>query len=203
MAAPPPRDASPAPPSGQPPATPVRPRKSAELRREEILAIAVRHFAEGGYRGTSTEAIAREAGISQPYLFRLFPTKRQLFLDCSDRACEHVAAVFRRVAAEVPAAQRLERMGRAYVEELLPERHEIQLLMQSYAAAADRDIQEHVRTRYGQLVEEVAALAEVEPGETFTFFAHGMLLNIVATLDLPAIAGSERWAAQWTAFKES
>jgi AcrR family transcriptional regulator len=192
MATPTPRDSSPAAPA----------RKSAEVRREEILAIAVRHFAEGGYRGTSTEAIAREAGISQPYLFRLFGTKRRLFLDCSDRACDHVAAVFRRVAAEVPPAQRLERMGRAYIEELLPERHEIQLLMQSYAAAADREIQEHVRSRYGELVEEVAALAQVEPGETFTFFAHGMLLNIVATLDLPAIAGSERWAAQWTHLKE-
>src|SRR5215217_7466471 len=183
-------------------AQPTRIRKSAEQRREEILAIAVRHFAEGGYRGTSTESIAREAEISHPYLFRLFPTKRQLFLDCSDRACAHVAEVFRRVAAEVPPEQRLERMGRAYIEELLPERHEIQLLMQSYAAAGDPDIQPHVRARYGQLVEEVAALAEVEPGETFTFFAHGMLLNIIATLDVPAIAGTERWAAQWTALGE-
>ena len=57
-------------------------RKSAEVRREEIVGIALRHFAEGGYHGTSTEAIAREAGISQPYLFRLFRTKRELFLAC-------------------------------------------------------------------------------------------------------------------------
>jgi AcrR family transcriptional regulator len=173
-------------------------RKSADERREEILAIALRHFAEAGYRGTSTEAIAREAGISQPYLFRLFRTKRELFLDCADRAREHVAAVFRRVAAEVPAEKRLARMGRAYVEELLPERHEILMLMQSYAAAADPEIQPHVRAGYGEMVEEVARLADVEPRQTFDFFAHGMLLNVVAALDLPAIAGSERWAAQWT-----
>src|SRR3954462_6395538 len=94
-------------------------RMSAGERREEILAIAVRHFAEGGYRGTSTEAIAREAGISQPYLFRLFRTKRELFLHCSDDACSPVASVFRRVAAEVPPPERLKRMGRAYIEELL------------------------------------------------------------------------------------
>jgi AcrR family transcriptional regulator len=181
------------------PAESSRTRKSAPERREEILAIAVRHFAEGGYRGTSTEAIAREAGISQPYLFRLFKTKRQLFLACSDRACDHIAAVFRRVAAGVPPEERLHRMGAAYIEELLPERHEIRLLMQSYAASADPEIQAHVRTRYGELVEEVAALAEVEPAETFDFFAHGMLLNIIAALDLPAIADTERWAAQWTA----
>ena len=56
----------------------TRTRKSAEVRREEILAVALRHFAIGGFHGTSTEAIAREAGISQPYLFRLFRTKREL-----------------------------------------------------------------------------------------------------------------------------
>ena len=63
-------------------ATEPRVRKSAEERREEILAVALRHFAIGGLHGTSTEAIAREAGISQPYLFRLFRTKKELFLAC-------------------------------------------------------------------------------------------------------------------------
>src|SRR5829696_1288354 len=149
-----------------------RVRKSADQRREEILAVALRHFAIGGLHGTSTEAIAREAGISQPYLFRLFRTKRELFLACADRACAHVADVFRRVAGEVPAQERLERMGRAYVEELLPERHEILMLLQAFAAGADPQIQAHVRTRYGALVTEVAELAEVPPLETFTFFGH-------------------------------
>ena len=74
-------------------------RKSADERREEILEIAVEHFAAGGYHGTSTEVIAREAGISQPYLFRLFRTKRELFLACGDRACEKVRETFRRAAA--------------------------------------------------------------------------------------------------------
>ena len=60
-------------------------RKSAEERREEIIEIAFRSFAEGGYKGTSTEDIAREAGISQPYLFRLFRTKKELVLACSAR----------------------------------------------------------------------------------------------------------------------
>ena len=70
-------------------------RKSAEVRREEIVGIALRHFAEGGYHGTSTEAIAREAGISQPYLFRLFRTKRELFLACTERCFARVTGVFR------------------------------------------------------------------------------------------------------------
>jgi AcrR family transcriptional regulator len=175
-------------------AVPAKSRKSAEERREEILAIAVRHFAEGGYRGTSTEAIAREAGISQPYLFRLFRTKRELFLACSDVACSRVATVFRRVAAEVPPAERLKRMGQAYVEELLPERHQILMLMQSYVAGADPEIQAHVRASYLRLIREVAALAEVPPPETFDFFSHGMLLNVIAALGMP-VREPEDWGA--------
>jgi AcrR family transcriptional regulator len=173
---------------------PAKSRKSAEERREDIVAIAIRHFAEGGYRGTSTEAIAREAGISQPYLFRLFHTKRELFLHCSDVACSHIASVFRRVADEVPPDERLHRMGRAYIEELLPERHEILMLMQSYVAGADPEIQGHVRDSYLRLIREVAELAEVPPSETFDFFAHGMLLNVIAALDMPGDS-VEDWGA--------
>jgi AcrR family transcriptional regulator len=176
-------------------AAPAQPRRSAAERREEILAIAVRHFAEGGYNGTSTEAIAREAGISQPYLFRLFRTKRELFLACSDRACDHVGEVFRRAVQGVPAGERIDAMGHAYVAELLPERHEIMLLLQSYAACSDPEIRDHVAERYGALVQEVAQLGGVGIGDTFDFFAHGMLLNVVAALDLP---GREGWTEEWT-----
>jgi AcrR family transcriptional regulator len=63
-------------------------RRSADERREQILGIAIEHFAVGGYRATSTKVIARQAGISQPYLFRLFRTKQELFLACDERACE-------------------------------------------------------------------------------------------------------------------
>jgi AcrR family transcriptional regulator len=159
-------------------------RKSAEVRREEILAVAMEHFAEGGYHGTSTEVIAKQAGISQPYLFRLFRTKRELFLACDDRACEKVLDAFRRAAAAAPAGEELRAMGHAYVAELLPDRHAILMLMRAYAAAADPEIQEHVRRRYGEVVSEVAVLSGAGPDEVWRFFATGMLLNIVAALDL-------------------
>jgi AcrR family transcriptional regulator len=159
-------------------------RKSADERREEILAVALRHFAEGGYHGTSTEVIAKEAGISQPYLFRLFRTKRELFLACNDRACEKVIDAFRRAAASAPEGERLEAMGHAYIDELLPDRHAILMLMQGYAAVSDPGVQEHVRERYGDVVSHVAKLSGAAPDEVWTFFANGMLLNIVAALDL-------------------
>jgi AcrR family transcriptional regulator len=159
-------------------------RKSADERREEILAVAVRHFAEGGYHGTSTEVIAKEAGISQPYLFRLFRTKRELFLACNDRACEKVIDAFRRAAAAAPDDEKLQAMGRAYVDELLPDRHAILMMMQGYAATSDPAIQEHVRERYGDVVSHVAELSGGDAEEVWRFFASGMLLNIVAALGL-------------------
>src|SRR4029453_1793549 len=110
-------------------------RKSAEVRREEILAVALEHFAEGGYHGTSTEAIARDAGISQPYLFRLFRTKRELFLACVDRCYEHVTEVFADAAAQVPPEERLDAMGHAYQDRLLVDRHALLLQMQAYATS--------------------------------------------------------------------
>ena len=161
-------------------------RKSAEVRREEILAVAIEHFAEGGYHGTSTEVIAKEAGISQPYLFRLFRTKRELFLACGDRACEKVIDAFRRAAVGAPEGEKLHAMGQAYVRELLPDRHAILMLMQSYVAGADPEIREHVRGKYGEVVNEVAELAGAGPEDVWRFFATGMLLNVVAALDLDA-----------------
>ena len=164
-------------------------RKSAEERREEILAIAIEHFAAGGFRGTSTAVIAREAGISQPYLFRLFRTKKELFLAAGERACQQVLETFRRAAAAAPG-ERLQAMGHAYTNELLPDRHAVLMSMQSFAAAGvDPEIRATVRQKFGDMVIEVAELGGVEPGGAWAFFADGMLLNIVAALELQEMAG--------------
>ncbi len=174
-----------------------RTRKSADERREEILAVALRHFAVGGFRGTSTEVIAREAGISQPYLFRLFRTKKELFLACTDRADERVREVFLRAAESAPPGEVLHTMGKAYITELLPDRHAVLMQMQGYAATSDPEIQTHVRATYGRLVADVAELSGADAEAVWTFFAHGMLLNVTAALDLHAIAGESKWAASW------
>jgi AcrR family transcriptional regulator len=158
-------------------------RKSAEQRREEIIEIAFRHFAEGGYRGTSTEAIAREAEISQPYLFRLFRTKRELFLACVDRCFAQVIAVFREAAADPGDEERLYAMGHAYSERLLPNRHALLFQMQAYAVS-EPEIRAQVREGYLELVRTAAELAEVEIDATWEFFATGMMLNVMAMLDL-------------------
>jgi AcrR family transcriptional regulator len=158
---------------------------SADQRREEILAVALRQFAVGGYHGTSTETIAREAGISQPYLFRLFRTKRELFLACSERSQAKILDTFETAAAAAPAGQELAAMGRAYVERLLPDRHAVLMQMQGYAAASEPEIRAQVRRRFVELRERVADLSGAPPDLVREFFAEGMLLNVTAALELP------------------
>ena len=165
-------------------------RKSAGERREEIIEIAFRHFAEGGYYGTSTEAIAREAGISQPYLFRLFRTKKELFLACSDHCFAQVADVFREAVSGVPEGERMIAMGHAYEQELLPNRHALMFQMQAYSTS-EPEIRAHVREGYIQLTGIAAGLAGVPRDDMWHFFAHGMMLNVVAMLELDWMPGAQ------------
>ena len=176
--------------------TTTRTRKSAEERREEIVEIAIRQFALGGYNGTSTEAIAREAGISQPYLFRLFKTKRDLFLACFDLSHERLRHTFETAARGVPKEEALPHMGRAYIR-LIEDPVKRLFQMQSYAACSDPVIQAHVRECYGVLVKLVTRLSGAPPEAIWQFFSHGMLLNVIASLDLAAIADQEPWAKAW------
>jgi AcrR family transcriptional regulator len=171
-------------------------RKSAEERREEIVAAAFEHFAQSGYNGASTDAIARDAGISQPYLFRLFRTKRELFLACQQRSGERIRDTFERACEGLPQEERLEAMGHAYVG-LLADRTALLFQMQSYAACSDPEIQAQVRDGYGQLVHLVQDLSGAEPHEVWQFFSFGMLLNVIASLNLEAIADEVEWAKVW------
>ena len=175
-------------------ATGTRTRKSAEERREEIVRAAFAHFAQSGYNGASTEAIARDAGISQPYLFRLFGTKRDLFLACQARSHTRIRETFERSAEGCPREERLPAMGQAYVA-LLADREALLFQMQSYAACSDPVIQARVRDDYTRMVETVIRLADAEPHEVWQFFSFGMLLNVIASLDLEAL--DVEWARQW------
>jgi AcrR family transcriptional regulator len=178
------------------PVTQTKTRKSAEERREEIVTAAFEHFAQSGYNGASTDAIARDAGISQPYLFRLFRTKRELFLACQQRSHDRIRETFERAAQGLPQEERLGAMGQAYVG-LLGDRTRLLFQMQSYAACSDPEIQAVVRQRYGDMVERVTEVSGAAPHEVWQFFSFGMLLNVMASLDLEAIAGEVEWAKVW------
>jgi AcrR family transcriptional regulator len=162
-------------------------RRSAAERRDEIVEIATRHFAENGYRGASTEAIARDAGISQPYLFRLFRTKKDLFLACSARMTERIKEAFTEAAEGSPPEERLGKMGAAYVE-LLEDRTLLRMQVQAHAAAAsDPELQSSARSQYVSVIEAVRRLSGAAGEELMRFMAAGMLLNVLAALDLEGI----------------
>src|SRR5215208_7762744 len=105
-------------------------RRSAAERRGEIIEIAIEHFALKGYNGTSTDVVAREAGISQPYLFRLFHTKRELFLACHEVMHARIAESFAEAVRDLPAEARMPPMGRAH-SGLLHKRTSVPFQMQS------------------------------------------------------------------------
>ena len=120
-----------------------------------MLVAAIAEFAVTGYHGTPTEAIARRAGISQPYLFRLYGTKRDLFLACAERCFDRTLQCFRRATEHAADDERLQAMGRAYVE-LLEDRELLLFQLQTYAAADDVAIRAVARRRYEELTTEVA-----------------------------------------------
>ena len=171
-------------------------RRSAEERRREIVEIAIQHFALNGYNGTSTDQVAREAGISQPYLFRLFGTKRELFLACNAAMHDRIAATFTDAARGLPEEERMKAMGDSY-NALLADRNALLFQMQSYAACADPEIQEHVREGFATLVRQVQEATGASPADLFSFFSHGMLLNVIAALQLEALGPGEEWAVCW------
>src|SRR3712207_867785 len=172
-------------------------RMSAADRRQAVVAAALPHFARDGYRAASMDAIAADAGVSQPYLFRLFGTKRTLFLACCAHNLETIQAAFTEAAAGARTREeRLRAMGRAYIA-LLDDRDHLLTQLQAYAACSDPEVREAVRWGYGELVALVRRETGATEGELWAFFAQGMLLNVAAALDLPGFAEQRNWAAAW------
>jgi AcrR family transcriptional regulator len=170
----------------------VTERKSREIRREEILDAAIAVFAEQGYHGASTEEIARRAGISQPYVFRLFGTKKDLFIAVETRCFRQTLEIFQRAAEGKRGEAALEAIGEAYAELLATDRTFLRGQMQSYAACDDPDICEIVRNGYGDLVTYVERVSGADPGTVARFFAKGMLMNVLSSMNL--FDPTEPWA---------
>lgn len=169
-------------------------RKSAEERREAVLDAALEEFAARGLDGASTEAIAAKAGISQPYVFRLFGTKKELFKAVVSRCFRQTLELFQRAAEGKRGEEALEAMGKAYVNELLPDRTRLRTQMQAYAACEDDEIREVVRNGYGDLVAYVERVSDLPPEAVGRFFATGMMLNVIASMGLQNL--EEPWAAR-------
>lgn len=160
-------------------------RASSDERREQVIEAAVKEFAAHGFHAASTSAIAKRAGISQPYIYALFPNKHELFLATSEHVVGRIRDAFTEAArgADGPEAK-LDAMGQAYGR-LRENRDEILVQMQSHAAAHDPLLREPVRKGFMGVVDHVARVAGIDRERAIAFVGVGMYFNVVAALDLP------------------
>ncbi|MFD5447600.1 TetR/AcrR family transcriptional regulator [Streptomyces sp. NPDC127100] len=167
-------------------------RMSAEERRESVIRAAMSEFARGGYYGTSTEAIAKRVGVSQPYLFRLFPSKKAMFLAVAERCLQDVRRVFEESSDGLHGDEALHAMAEAYMR-LIAERPErLQMQLQVYVtvsaaeAAGDHEFGEMVRKGWLELWDAVHVPLGGDIGGTTSFMAVGMLVNALAAMGFPS-----------------
>ncbi len=168
------------------------PRLTAEERREEILHVAVKEFGRTGLHGTSTETIAREVGVSQPYIFRLFGTKKELFMASVRWAFESTVARFREAGqAATDQHDAFRRIGYAY-EELISDRRYLAIQLQAYASTSDPDIRKLVNDGFGEMVMEIQRQTKGTPQQLAVFVGRGMLLNVTSSMG--ALDDPSGWA---------
>ena len=173
-------------------------RQTAEQRREEVLDAARIEFARHGLHGASTEKIARVAGISQPYLFKLFGSKKELFLAVNDACFARTLDVFREAASGQAGERALQAIGDAYIGLIESDRTMLQGQLQSYAASVeDDDVRESTSRGYGRLVDYVETVSGADRQAISKFFATGMLLNVLAAMQYPLGGDSQHtWVAR-------
>jgi AcrR family transcriptional regulator len=163
----------------------TRQRSTAEERREAVIEAAIAEFGEHGYNAASTAAIAKRAGISQPYIYALFPDKETLFLACYRRGCERIRHAFVEAARGTELGDaRIRALGGAYVD-LLQSRRELLLQLQAFAAAGDPTLRPTIRECFVDVLSDVRRLLGGDVDEAARFMARGMLLNILTALEVP------------------
>lgn len=181
--------------------TEPRRRVPAAERRDALIEAAVHHFAHGGLQGTKVSAIAADVGVAQPYVFSLFPTKRELFLAAVDRCFEKVSVLFEEAAADYerdgpqePEEDQLKALGHAYMSRISENPDQLLLQLQAYAACGDDPgIQVAVRRNYARLVDLCRRLTGVDDELLDQFFQMGMWCNVAAALGIEDFSTESGW----------
>ena len=166
---------------------------TADERREDVLRVAMKVVGERGLYGTPTTEIARAAGISQAYLFRLFPTKTELFVAVVERSYERVRDT---MAGAIAASRRdgrpvMKAMGEAYTD-LLRDPEVLLTQLQGQAAASEPAVREALRRGFRELLELVERETDATPLEVQQFFSRGMLCNLIAAMQIDGL--QEHWS---------
>jgi AcrR family transcriptional regulator len=164
---------------------------SGPERRAQVLGIAAGEFADHGLHGASIEAVAHEAGITQAYVFRMFGTKKALFLELVGAAFDRFSDGMAQAAQQTQGLEALTLMGAQY-HRSLADRTTLLLQLQGLAACGDREVRDLVRARVAHLWDTVAGRSGLDPVTVKSFLAFGMLLSNVAALDAGEL--DEPWA---------
>jgi AcrR family transcriptional regulator len=172
----------------------TRTRMTAAERSEQMVNAAITAFATTGYAGTTTDDVARLAGVSQPYVLRLFSSKRELFIVAFEQACSRVEQTFRAATQDTPG---LPGLATAY-RRLLAEPELLGLLLHGYAACSDEAIATVVRRRFGRIYRAVRELTDASPDEVRMFLANGMLFTVLAAMRIigPDAVPPEPWMTE-------
>ena len=181
--------------------TAPRKRVPAAERRDALIEAAVHHFAHGGLQGTKVSSIAADVGVAQPYVFSLFPTKRDLFLAAVARCFEKVSALFETAAEEFdrrgpqePEEDKLKALGHAYMGAITDNPDQLLLQLQAYAACGDDPgIQAAVRGNYARLVDQFRRLTGADDERLDQFFQMGMWCNVAAALGIEDFEIGSGW----------
>lgn len=170
-----------------------RRRLTAEERRPAIVSAAIDEFGEAGLAGASTEAIARRAGISHGYLFRLFATKRELFVAAVEHAFGEVIEAFEAAERARRGGPPFRAYGRAY-RRLLDESKHLHFAFHAYAACGDPDIQAVVRRKYLEIFEWVRRTTGASADRTRLFMATGLLMSVSTVIGDPHLSPDGSWS---------
>ena len=167
-------------------------RQTADERRTAVLAAAITEFARSGYAGTSTDAIARRAGISQPYLFRLFGTKKDLFVATYNLVGDRIVRGLTAACEAAAPGEEQSAMGLAYLE-LMQDPELLEVQMHGFAAAtSDEDIARACRRTFQVLYQLLTERTDLDDEEVRGFFAAGMMISVMSAIDLLSLP--DAWA---------
>jgi AcrR family transcriptional regulator len=166
-------------------------RQTADERRGAIVSAGVDEFAARGLSGASVDAIARRAGVSQPYVFQLFGTKKDLFIAVIRHGFERTRIAFEGAVHRfeqgddfgVDCDTPLGAMGEAY-KSLLADRTLLLVQLQAYAACSDPEVGEAVREEFSALRRYIQDASRATDLDIHAFLAEGMLLNVYAAMQL-------------------
>jgi AcrR family transcriptional regulator len=167
---------------------------TAEVRRPAVAASAVREFARGGYHGTTVAAVANDAKISPAYVFKLFPSKEQLFVVALEECFSQIVDALKRgadAAADQSPDSVLYAMGGAYAE-LISDRTLLILQVHAQSVADIPEIGQALRNG----LKAVTTFAKTRSGASDEavqrFVAYGQLCHLLVTTRIEDVP--EDWA---------